>query len=577
MRIGIFASLVSLVLFGCSHRADLRQGRSEVPWATPAPGMRRLDYEASGRNFVIATQGKGASKAATAMWQQGGNIIDAAVAASFAISVERPHSTGLGGGGFFLFRSARDQRTVAVDFREVAPRRAKPNMFLDAKGQPDPQKSQRGALAVAVPGLVPGLLEIHRRYGKLPLATVLAPAIELADKGFIIYPYLADAIAQSRDALLKGGRARDIFLDDHNEPRVAGERLVQHDLSLTLKRLAVEGVTLFTKGAVAQTIARDMKTRGGLVDAADLAAYTVKWREPLRGRYNGWEVVSMPPPSSGGVHVLQILKLLEGGSFGAPLSAEAIHREAFAMQQVFIDRARFLGDPDFVTVPTDALLGDPHIARIKARFRDDRALHPDDLTAAETESPETTNLTLMDVEGNVVVTTQTINGYFGSGIVAGDTGIVLNNEMDDFAAAVGAQNMFGAVGGAPNRVQPGKRPLSSMSPTIVLRDNRPVLALGAPGGTRILTCVAQTIVNRLGFGLPLFDSVAAVRFHHQWKPDKLEIDAPGPGDATIAQLQKLGYTVDLNRVPCRVNAAAQQNATLEAVADPRDYGSALGL
>ncbi|MBX2988479.1 MAG: gamma-glutamyltransferase [Bdellovibrionaceae bacterium] len=535
---------------------------------------------AEGRRYAISTQGDFATRAGREMFESGGNLIDAAVAASFVIAVERPHSTGIGGGGFMVFRDGKTARVFAVDFRERAPAKAAKNMFLGRDGRPVKGLSENGVLAVAVPGLVAGLLEIHERFGSLPRQKILRPAIDLAEKGFPVYPALAEALKEQGPLLARDAAAKKIFFSKKGPVLGEGETLVQADLGKTLRAIAAGGRKAFDDGAFARALDSLSKKSGGVIRASDLKNYRVLWREPLRDQYRGFEVYSMPPPSSGGLHVLQFLKFLANDRLADKgfLSAESIHLEASALQSAFADRATYLGDPDFVNVPVRELLSADYLQKRRAEVPKDRARRADEVRAGEltvrSESTETTHLSIIDSEGGMVATTQTINGWFGAGLVVGGTGVVLNNEMDDFSAQTGAQNMFGAVGGEANSIAPGKTPLSSMSPTLLLKDGKPRLAIGAPGGTRIISCVAQTILNHLEFALPLRESIAAVRLHHQWKPDVLSLDPPGPGEKTVQELRRMGYRVELKPVPCNVMAVSQENGLLSAVSDPRDIGTA---
>lgn len=584
-----FVLLVSFVFIfgasGCSWRSYI--GKPVKPVVADAAKDRFFSeeeaagpksYFASGNRIAVSTHGVAATQAARRILKEGGNIIDAAVAASFIISVERPQSTGVGGGGFMLYREAKTGNVYAIDFRERAPLRATESMFLDESGKYDPQRARNEILSVAVPGLVAGLSEIHAKFGSLPFERLVQPAIELAEKGFAVYPELAFALKVRAERLRQDPGARAIFLNKEGQPWPEGHVLVQKDLAGTLRLIAKNGRDGFYKGPVARKIVSFMKARKGLISEDDLREYKVIWREPVRGTYKGFEIYSMPPPSSGGIHVIQFLGFLENDPlhrFGF-LSASSIHLAASALQSAFADRARFLGDPDFVSVPIAALISPVYIAERRkavdlAKARSEAEVRPGEIMVYESE--ETTHLSIMDNEGNAVSTTQTINGFLGAGIVVPGTGIVLNNEMDDFAAPDGSANLFGAVGGKANAVAPKKTPLSSMSPTLLVRDGQVHMAIGAPGGTRIISCVAQTILNWLEFRMPLKDAVASVRYHHQWKPDELLIEPPGPGSEVVKRLEEMGYRVNLKPIGCKVMAVARESDHLNAVADPRDIGT----
>lgn len=536
--------------------------------------------EAYGSHYAIATQGRYASQAGEKMFSLGGNIIDATVAASFVISVERPQSTGVGGGGFMVFHQASTGQTYAIDFRERAPIKASKDMFTDGKGNVDPLLSRNGILAVAIPGLVAGLIEIHQKFGSLSLATVMQPAIDLAENGFPIYPEFRKALENRAQELKKDAAAKAIFLDSQGNVPPLNAVLVQKDLAKTLKLIAEKGKDGFYKGATADSIIKLSRKSKGLVAKQDFESYQVKWRKPIQGRFKNYTVMTMPPPSSGGVHVLQFLKFLEADNLfkDGALSAKAIHLEASALQSSFADRAAYLGDPDFVEVPVKGLISSQYIKHRREEVPVNRARASADVFAGNPfpyESTETTHISIIDNEGNAVSTTQTINGWMGAAIVAPGTGVVLNNEMDDFSAKEGASNLFGAIGGKPNSIAPQKTPLSSMSPTIIFHDGKPVMSIGAPGGTRIISCVAQTILNYFEFKESLYDSIAMVRLHHQWQPDVLYLDPPGPQSKTLKQLQEMGYKVELEPILCNVMAVAKENNQLHGVADPRDIGTSV--
>lgn len=563
----------------------------QIPGRTPGKSHpviltanERLDHqsaEAMGKSYAVATQGIYATRAAKEILNMGGNAIDAAVAASFVLAVERPHSTGIGGGGFMLFRDSKTKQIEAVDFRERAPKKSFEKMFQDKNGKAISTLSINGILAPGVPGLVAGLLEIHEKYGRLKREQILAPAITLADYGFPVYPSLAKALLQKESLLAQDSAAARIFLDENKKALREGQLLVQSDLARTLKLISQNGRDVFYHGPIAEAFASYFAKNHGLITKDDLAAYRVKWRAPVSGTYKGYDIFSMPPPSSGGVHIIQMLNMLEDDHLESKgvLSAEAIHLTAQAMQSAFADRAKYLGDSDFVKVPVQTLISKKYAQERRLEFSH-KARASKDVRAGSIpgfEHTETTHLSIIDHEGNIVSTTQTINGYMGSSLVLPGTGIVLNNEMDDFSAQPGAANLFGAIGGSANAVAPGKTPLSSMSPTIVMKNNVPVMSLGAPGGTRIITCVLQTMLNYLDYKLPLYESVAAIRFHHQWLPDKLDIDPPGPRTDVIEELQKRGHKIDINAVPCNVMAVAKEGEILHAVSDPRDIGTSTAL
>lgn len=538
--------------------------------------------EAFGNKYAIATQGIYATKAAQDIFSLGGNAIDAAIGASFTIAVERPHSTGIGGGGFMLFHDGKSKKNYAIDFRERAPLKSYEKMFLDKDGKVIPNLSIDGIAASAVPGLVAGLLEIHQRFGHLSLETIMAPAISLARNGFPIYPNLAKALLQKESVLSLDNEASKIFLDKNKKAKKEGEILIQSDLAKTLELIAKKGRAGFYQGKVASEYVTLFKKKKGFLQKEDLQTYNVIWRNPLEGSFKEFKVFSMPPPSSGGIHVIQFLNMLENDHLKEIgfLETRSIHLAASSLQAAFADRAQYLGDPDFTNVPTETLISKNYAQKRRSEFLNDKEKKSELVKAGAIpnfEHTETTHLSIMDNEGSAIATTQTINGYMGASIVVPHTGIVLNNEMDDFSALPGAANLFGAIGSKANAIAPRKTPLSSMSPTIVLDPKgTPVMSVGAPGGTRIISCVAQTILNYLEFKLPLFESVASVRYHHQWLPDVLDMDPPGPEKEVLEELIKMGYNVQLKAVPCNVMAVTKENL-FHAVADPRDIGTSAGL
>lgn len=534
--------------------------------------------QAQGKDLIITTQGKYATEAAQEIYQLGGNLIDAFVAASFVISVERPQSTGIGGGGFLIFREALSQKVYALDFRERAPQKASRDMYLDKNGHYVSHKSKVGALAAGVPGLVQGLWEAHQKFGKLSWSELLAPAIRLAENGFAVYPDLERALKEMQSELSKDVEARRIFLKSNFEIFKSGEILIQKDLAQTLKKIAKNGSKEFYTGETSKKIISHQNKMNGLISARDLTNYKVKWREPVSENFLNYKVYSMPPPSSGGIHVIQYLKMLESELWTPEQanSAQVLHIQGSVLQSAFADRATHLGDPDFYKVPQNKLLSGDYLRMRRHQIPESRARSESEVGAGvfPKESSDTTHMSLMDKQGNMISSTQTINGYMGAAVVATGTGILLNNEMDDFSAKPGTANLFGAVGEEANAIVPEKTPLSSMSPTLIIDSaQRPVMAVGAPGGTRIISCTAQTIFNYLFFKKSLWEAVTNIRYHHQWKPNILTIEKPGPSKADQEQLKKMGYNLEIGSIGCRVMAAAYDQGVFTGVADPRDIGT----
>jgi gamma-glutamyltranspeptidase/glutathione hydrolase len=563
--------LLIFFIISCSHQVKI---------TSPIDTETRAQHEAFSKGVMVASQGDATTKAALSMFSNGGNIIDAFVAASFAISVERPHSTGIGGGGFLLYYLRKENITFAFDFREVAPLLARKNMFLTKRGDTQPLLSQEGVLAVANPGLVRGLFEIHQRFGSLPWHKTLGPAINLARGGMPLYQELSAALSDRRDLLLLDADAKEIFYTPSGEVPKIGTIIYQEDLARTLELIAKNGADGFYRGSVAKAIVKTIRSKRGLLTHKDLRTYKMVERRPVTAFYKGLKIFSMPPPSSGGVHVIQILKMLEPlnlKKFG-PQSVEATHLTANAMQRAFVDRANYLGDPDFHKVPVEQLLSESYLTQLSKSIDRSNALKANELQKIDLpyESSDTTHFTIADREGNLVASTQTINGWFGSGVIAKGTGIVLNNEMDDFAQKIGARNLFGAVGGEFNLIHPRKRPLSSMSPTIIVNEEGPVMALGSPSGTRIITCVAQTILNTLEFEMPLYEAVAATRIHQQWQPDVLKIESPYLDPEVEKELKMKGHSLVHDKLGCSIQAIKKTKKGWHGVSDPRGRGLALG-
>ncbi|TVP67732.1 MAG: gamma-glutamyltransferase [Nodularia sp. (in: Bacteria)] len=529
-----------------------------------------------------------ASDAGIAMLRQGGNAIDAAVATTFAISVVEPFSAGIGGGGFLLMHSGETGEIKALDFRERAPLKATKDMYLDATGKVRPNASVTGYLAVATPGTVAGLYEVHRRYGKLPWADVVKPAIALAQDGFILRRTLSPTFLTINNprlqTMLNNPGMREIFTRDGDfyQP---GERLVQRDLARTLTDVARSPHSFYT-GNIAWAIASDMAKNGGLITLEDLKAYKPIWRTPVCGNFRQAKICSMPPPSSGGVHLLQMLNMIGETDLQALgwHHPDGLHLMAEAMKIAYADRAEYLGDPDFVTVPVEQLISPDYAKKRRQEIDMSTAkpaseVKPVDLNSlTRSELTETSHLTVVDDQHNAVSLTFTINLGFGAGVVTPGTGIVLNNEMDDFAAAPGVPNAFGLVGNEANAIAPRKTPLSSMTPTIVTENGRLRLAVGTPGGSTIITQVLQIILNVLEYQMDVGAAVSVPRIHHQWLPDQLLVERWGLDTLTLQELRRRGHTINESNSWGNANAiAVTADGDLEAAADPRGQGFPSGF
>jgi gamma-glutamyltranspeptidase/glutathione hydrolase len=476
--------------------------------------------------------------------QAGGNAIDAAVAMGFALAVTHPFAGNIGGGGYMLIRFA-DGRSTFIDFRERAPERATRTMYLDAEGNPT-RDSIVGWRSSGVPGTVRGFALAHSKYGTRPWADTLAPAVDLAMKGFPVSYALADSLKRS-GSLARDPESRRVYQRDGRFYDV-DDTMTLPDLGQTLQRIATRGASEFYEGETAQRLAEAMTRNGGLISLADLRNYAAVERTPLEGTYKGYTVITAPPSSSGGVTLLEMLGILEGsgydkGGFG---SASSLHQVAEAMRLAYADRNEYLGDTDFVQVPLAGLLDRSYHARLRARIDPGRATPSVEVkpgSPAGAEKMETTHYSVVDAQGNAVAVTYTLNGGFGNGITVPGLGVLLNNEMDDFTAKPGVRNMFGLVQGERNAIAPGKRPLSSMAPTILAKDGAFFMTVGAPGGSRIPTAVLQVILNVIDFGMNIQDAIDAPRIHHQWQPDTLSLER-GISPDTVDLLKSRGHRVD---------------------------------
>ena len=560
--------------------------------AKPEDLTKYGSFVATSRKGMVVTAGDQASEAGVEMLRRGGNVVDAAVASSFAISVIRPQSTGIGGGGFFLLYLTKSKETIAVDFRERAPLKATRDMFI-REGKAVPELSRNGPLAVATPGMVAGLVEIQKQYGTMPLKEVMAPAIRLAEEGFPVYPQLAGAIGYRTKLLGDSPATRAIYYRE-DRPLREGELLIQKDLAGTLREIAEHGRDAFYKGRVAKAIVDEMKARGGLITQEDLDAYRVIYRTPLINSFHGAQVHSMPPPSSGGVLIGQMLNVLSGFplqkiGFHTP---QEIHLLTETMRLAFHDRARYLGDPDFFQVPIALLSSEDYAKSQRAKIDLTKATPSEALPAIQSgkiESTSTTHISAIDKDGNAVATTQTVNLYFGSGVMAPGTGVMLNDEMDDFSAQESIPNAFGLLGeNEANAIAPQKTPLSSMSPTIVTRDGKVILATGSPGGSRIISATLQVLLNVLAYDMSLSEAMFSPRIHHQWFPDELliEVRKGTHPEGLVEALRQLGHKVKViedtgdGRTPFGNVQALHvdvSSGVITGVSDPRGEGRPRGL
>ena len=524
---------------------------------------------------AVAAPDRYGAEVAESVMRSGGNAVDAAVATAFVLAVTFPEAGNLGGGGFITLKMGT--ATAFLDFREVAPQAASRDMYLDAAGKPIPGASLIGHRAAGVPGTVAGLWEAHRKYGSRPWPELLQPAIRLARDGFVPPQPLIDSVAES----LADYAGKTNFAEYFG--KVGNRRFKQPELARTLQRIAERGSAGFYSGRTADLIVAEMQRGNGLITHADLAAYRAIWREPLSVRWRNYTLVSAPPPSSGGIALVQLLRMkdaLAKDFAGVPHnSATYVHLIAEISKRVFADRAEYLGDPDFVRVPVAALTDEGYLQRRAAEVRRDAISPLGVVKPGLAESAETTHFSILDGEGNAVALTYTLNGGFGNGVVVKGAGFLLNNEMDDFSTKPGVPNLFGVVGGVANEIHPGKRMLSSMTPTLLLENDRVRMVLGTPGGSTIFTSVFQTMVNRLDFGMSAVGAVAAARFHHQLLPPTLIVHSRccALGDErTRADLKTLGY--DVKQSPWEFGDMqlidVDAKGVVTAAADPRGRGVA---
>jgi gamma-glutamyltranspeptidase/glutathione hydrolase len=511
--------------------------------AVPAASAASVRPVAAEKAMVVTAQHL-ATEVGVNVLKRGGSAIDAAVAVGYALAVVYPAAGNLGGGGFMTIRFA-DGRKTFLDFRETAPRAARPDMYLDKDGNVINGLSTIGWLAAGVPGTVSGLEYARKKYGTMTREALIGPAIELAEDGFILDQGDVDMLATATDDFRKFPSTGDIFLNK-GQPFIAGQRLVQRDLANTLRLIRKQGADGFYRGKTAAAIVRASRAGGGIIELEDLKSYRTRERSPIECDYRGYHVISAPLPSSGGVAICEMLNILEGyplRQFGWG-SAQALHYEIEAMRHAFADRNTLLGDPAFVRNPVERLIDKSYAAKIRDSIKPDKAgisseLGKDDV--ASHEGSNTTHFSIIDVDGNAVSLTYTLNDWFGARVVASGSGVLMNDEMDDFTANPGRTNSYGVVPGEANAIAPGKIPLSSMSPTIITRDNKPVLILGTPGGKRIITTVLQTILNAVDFQMNVQEAVDAPRIHHQWLPDVTNVEPYGLSPDTRRLLEAMGY------------------------------------
>ena len=534
-----------------------------------------------GKNGMVASEQGLATQVGLDILKQGGNAIDAAVAVGFALAVVMPNAGNIGGGGFMVLHDDKTGKDVAIDFREIAPAKASRDMYLDNQGNVIDGKSLFTHDASGVPGTVAGMEYALKKWGTMPLSKVLEPAIKLADKGFIVSDVLAQTLKEEKSTLGKWSASKAIFFKN-GEPLKSGDLLVQKDLAKSLRLIAKQGAKAFYQGEIATKIAKEMQSHGGTMTLEDLKAYKVVERQPIIGDYRGYKVVTMPPPSSGGVHLIEILNMLEHYPIkeDGVNSAKNIHHMAESMKLAYADRSEYLGDPDFVKIPVTGLTSKAYANELVKTIDDNKARLSSNIKPGKPqpyESDQTTHFSVMDKAGNAVAVTYTLNLNFGSGIVVEGTGILLNNEMDDFSVKPGVPNAFGLVGGTANAIEAKKRPLSSMTPTIVMKNNKPWLVTGSPGGARIITTVLQSVVNTIDHEMNPAEAIITPRVHHQWLPDELRVEA-GISPDTIKLLQDKGHKVVTKAPMGRIQIIQADDSGFYGYSDPRNPdGKTLGF
>ncbi|WP_020400910.1 gamma-glutamyltransferase [Kordiimonas gwangyangensis] len=536
------------------------------------------------KNGMVVSQEYYASEAGLEILRAGGNAVDAAVATGFALAVTHPQAGNLGGGGFMMVYLKAEDRVIALDYREMAPARAHRDMFLDEKGNVDNNRARFSLKASGVPGTVMGLTSALSKYGTLPLKDVMAPAIRLAGEGFPMTWSLYDSLGRYQKRLQSDPVSAANYFKADGSRYEPGELFKQPDLAATLTAIAENGAAGFYEGPVADKLVAAMTAEGGLIDHEDLKNYKAVEREPIFGTYRGYKVATMPPPSSGGVHIVEMLNVLEGWdmkSFGHN-SAAYIHRLTETMKYAYADRSKYLGDPDFFPVPVKALTSKDYAATIRAKINPDKATPSTEIGPApdlDRESHDTTHFSVADNQGNMVANTYTLNFTYGNGKSVKGAGFLLNNEMDDFSAKPGVPNAFGLLGGEANAIEPGKRPLSSMTPTLLFKNGEPYMATGSPGGSTIITVVLQSVLNVMEFDMNVAAAITVPRIHHQWYPDKLFLE-PGHSVDTRRLLGQMGHQVKMGETEAwdSVLGSAQsvmrgENGLLMGAADPRRPGS----
>lgn len=579
----LLSTMFALSLIACQATAPLAEApvtKKLLVEAGAQSGPPLLDYDSIhhpviARNGMVVSQEVVASQVGAEILKKGGNAVDAAVAVGFALAVTLPRAGNVAGGGFMMIYDAKSNEYVTIDYKELAPYAASRDMYVGSDGKVDLAAARDRHTASGVPGTVAAFDVALKKYGTMTFAQVLEPAIKLARDGIVVTDDFADSIEHGSAKLTRNAAAKKIFYKPDGSMYKPGEIFVQKDLAWSLEQIAKGGADEFYKGEVGRRIVADQAANGGLITMKDMADYTAPIRAPLRTNYRGYELVLMPPPSSGGVHIIQMFKVLEKYDLGAMghNSAAVMHIVIEAMRQAYADRSLHLGDPDFANIPIEWLTSDKYAEEIRAAIPEGKArlstdIHPG--RAPMAESPDTTHYSVWDKDGNVVSNTYSLNYSFGNGAVAEGTGILLNNGMDDFSAQPGASNGYGLVGGENNAIQPHKRSLSSMTPAMILKDGKPYVVTGSPGGSRIITTVMQILMNVIDHRMNIAEATDSPRFHHQWLPDVVYLEPVGFSADTIRILEGMGYKFDPNRFTMgSTQSIMKQDGLLLGAADPR--------